>query len=141
MTRDMFNIPRMNLNRRIAAYGVATFIGATLGLSLAAQSAQPACAQPAEVVRTYSTPRLPTCNAPEVIGYATSGLRSSGADVTAIVDVADGIRLTADDGHDVTAFCRAAAVLDGGERKPVEFQIGWEREPGAAIYVTGDTLK
>jgi len=141
MSRDVFNIPRMTLNKRIAAYAVATFIGSTLGLSLAAQWAQPACAQSAHTAIVHPTPRLPTCGAPEVIGYAVEGFRRTGADVAAVVDVAENVRLTANDGHDVTAFCKAAAVLDGGERKPVEYQIGWEREPGAAIYVTGDAIK
>lgn len=135
------NLPRMTLNKRIAAYGVATFIGATLGLSLAAQWAVDARAHTGGSVYAHPAARLPACGAPEIVAYAVEGLRQTGADLAAVVDVAEDMRITAEQGHDVTAFCKAAAILDGGERKAVQYQIGWHDQPGGGVYVTGDAIR
>ncbi len=141
MSKTFSNLPRMTLNKRVAAYGVATFIGATLGLSLAAQWAVDARAHTGMRVYAYPAARLPACNAPEIVAYAADGFRQIGADLAAVVDVAEDMRITAEQGHDVTAFCKAAAILDGGARKAVQYQIGWHDQPGGGVYVTGDAIQ
>lgn len=146
MKRDLFNIPhKISMNRRFVAASAATLIGVSLayaftGTGNASTTAHGAASSKATVY-VASAPRLPACDGREVIAYTLDGLRHQGADVAAVVAVAEDMRITAAEGHDVAAFCKAEAVLNGGARQPFAYQIGWNAEPGSAIYVVGDAIR
>jgi hypothetical protein len=144
LKRDLFNIPhKISMNRRFVAASAATLIGVSLAYAFtghASTSAHGAASSKATVYVT-SAPRLPACDGREVIAYTLDGLRHQGADVAAVVAVAEDMRITAGEGHDVAAFCKAEAVLNGGARQPFTYQIGWNAEPGSAIYVVGDAIR